>query len=115
MDAQTELEMIKETLDRVKRTETRLTAFMIEHGMTPPTQKAQVDGMVITIPSMHCSIKDVIRCAARGGRYSIVHAGHRLGYFDIWDEGVKQATTMPHRQVEAVLRQAIIDVGESQG
>lgn len=98
--------MISETLDRVKRTETRLTTFMIAHGMTPPTQKPTVDGMAITIPSMDCSLRDIILAAKFHGRHQIVHAGHILGHLDIWEEGWKQATTMPSRKGAATEEQA---------
>ncbi len=89
--------MVKETLDRMRRTETRLTTFMIEHGMTPPTQKVRRDDLTLVLPSIHTSLKDIIIAAAYPGRYAVWHGGHQIGYLDIWREGQgqAQATTMP--------------------
>ena len=93
--------MIKETLDRARRSETRLTSFMIEHGMTPPVQKPRMENESgsIVLPSLACSLAGIIRTPTIGGRYRLVHAGRQIGYIDIWEEGVKQATTMPNKGI----------------
>ena len=101
-----ELAMIKETLDRTRRVETRLTTFMIKHGMTPPTQKAVADEKgEITLPSLHCSLKDIILATPVDGRHALVHGGHVIGYLDIWQEGRRQATTMPRSKGEVLTRE----------
>lgn len=93
-----ELALVREAVDRTRRIETRLTTFMIEHGMTPRVQKPQRNDLTITIPSMRCSIHDIILSARQPARFALWHAGHQIGFLDLWEEGVRQATTMSVRK-----------------
>lgn len=56
-----------ETLDRVRRIETRFTAFLVAQGFTTEAQKPQFDPLdigapngMVTLPSPHTSIAEII-------------------------------------------------------
>lgn len=63
---QSEGQMIKETFDRTKRIETRLTSALIALGVTTHSQRPRFfpetpdTSAMIVIPSKHCSMKDII-------------------------------------------------------
>ena len=94
------LPLIKETVDRTRRIETRLTTFMIARGMTPPTDKPRMshfDSRVI-VPSLSCTLQDVIGATPGRGRYELWAGGERIGTIGVDDEGYRQATTMPRNR-----------------
>jgi hypothetical protein len=87
----------KEVLDRVRRIETRLTRFMIEHGMAPPTEVPKMGrfGEDVLIPSMRCRLIDIVRTLPGDGLYELVNGGVLIGELRVNAEGYRQATTMP--------------------
>ena len=55
-------DMIKETLDRTRRIETRLTKFVLAMGMDAGSEKPRWWNGKVIVPSRQCSICDI--CAA---------------------------------------------------
>lgn len=49
-----------EMLSRVRRIETRLTQTMIALGVSTEAQRPVFDHGVITLPSRHCSVKEIL-------------------------------------------------------
>jgi hypothetical protein len=53
--------MARETLDRTKRIETRLTSYLVSVGFDTRTQRPLfLDDGSVSIPSMDCSVKDIL-------------------------------------------------------
>lgn len=57
---------VREVLDRLRRVETRVTTFMIAQGfdvaVTPPIWNEGT----ITLPSMGCSLRDILKAVPEG-------------------------------------------------
>lgn len=50
----------QELLDRTRRIETRVTRFLESQGFDTQVQKARWDGGEISIPSMACSVRELV-------------------------------------------------------
>lgn len=51
---------IQEILDRTRRTETRLTKYLIAQGFETPTEMPEFREGIVSIPSPHTSLKQII-------------------------------------------------------
>lgn len=76
----TESEQMKELLDRVRRMETRLTAFLVAQGATTTTEKPEwqhndqgyADSGAIHIPSLDCSLRTILAAVPKDCGYGII-------------------------------------------
>ncbi len=76
MLAREQVDQIKETFDRTRRIETRLTRYLEAKGFETKVQKPLWDRGTVQIPSMACSVKDILEAIPPGVREAAVsHQG----------------------------------------
>jgi len=70
----------KEMLDRLRRIETRLTSFLHSQGVNTNSAMPVFSGNCVTIPSMACSLKDILGAIPEGYGMSInvIHADEHV-------------------------------------
>lgn len=68
---------LSEVKDRCRRIETRLTRFLESQGFDTQRKMPVCRGNVVHIPSMECSLADIMSVMPEGGTYKSVVVSHK--------------------------------------
>lgn len=84
-----------ETLDRVRRIETRLTQTMVALGVPTQAAKAQFEDGRVTLPSRHSSLMEAVDCIPRSwiGPVDVFVDGSRVAKLDYYHQNAISSPT----------------------
>ena len=60
MNMHVDLDIMREILDRARRTETRVTKIALALNVNPGAAKPHWDNVLIAVPSRECAISDIL-------------------------------------------------------